>query len=93
MNNLVERKCSICGDSYSVPKNETWKILCPKHTEEYYIPLRRCKSYREICNLIELAILMNDLDILRRNFRRPSMSSPPGIRVSRSLSELLHIKS
>jgi len=70
MNNLVERKCSICGDSYSVPKNETWKILCPKHTEEYYIPLRRCKSYREICNLIELAILMNDLDILRRNFKK-----------------------
>ena len=76
MNNLVERKCSICGDSYSVPRNETWKILCPKHTEEYYIPLRKCKSYREICTLIELATMMNDLDILRGNFKKSIDEKP-----------------
>jgi len=70
MNYLVERKCAICGDDYSVSRNETWKILCPKHTEKYYIPLRKCKSYREICTLIELATMMNDLDILRGNFKK-----------------------
>ena len=49
-------------------RDQAWKFLCPTHTQEFYIPLRRNYSFQSALQLIELAILLDDIEMLRDRF-------------------------
>jgi len=68
MNDTIKKKCLICDEEFSVSRDQAWKFLCPTHTQEFYIPLRRNYSFRSALQLIELAILLDDIEMLRDRF-------------------------
>ena len=49
-------------------RDQPWKFLCSTHTQEFYIPLRRNHSFQSVLQLIELAILLDDIEMLRDRF-------------------------
>jgi len=53
-----------------------WKFLCPTHTQEFYIPLRRNHSFQSALHLIELAVLLDDIEMLRDRFMRKRREEP-----------------
>jgi len=59
-----------------VPCDQPWKFLCPNHTQEVYIPLRRNYSFQSALQLIELAILLDDIEMLRDNFKKKLAEKP-----------------
>jgi len=76
MNNTIKKKCLICDEEFSVSRDQSWKFLCPTHTREFYIPLRRNHSFRSALQLIELAILLDDIEMLRDNFKKKLAEKP-----------------
>jgi len=68
MNDTIKKKCLMCNEEFSVSRDQLWKFLCPTHTQEFYIPLRRNHSFRSALQLIELAILLDDIEMLRDRF-------------------------
>jgi len=68
MNDTTKKKCLICNKEFSVSRDQPWKFLCPAHTQEFYIQLRRNYSFRSVLQLIELAILLDDIEMLRDRF-------------------------
>jgi len=68
MNDTIKKKCLLCDEEFSVSGDQPWKFLCPTHTQEFYIPLRRNYSFRSALQLIELAILLDDIEMLRDRF-------------------------
>jgi len=68
MNDTIKKKCLICNKEFSVMRDQAWKFLCPTHTQEFYIPLRRNYSFQSALQLIELAILLDDIEMLRDRF-------------------------
>jgi hypothetical protein len=65
MNDTIKKKCLMCEEEFSVSRDQAWKFLCPTHTQEFYIPLRRNYSFQSVLQLIELAILLDDIEMLR----------------------------
>jgi len=76
MNDTIKKKCLICNDEFSVSRDQTWKFLCPTHTQEFYNPLRRNYSFQSVLQLIELAILLDDIEMLRDNFKKKLEAKP-----------------
>ena len=76
MNDTIKKKCLICNEDFSVPYDQPWKFLCPTHTQEFYIPLRRNHSFQSALQLIELAILLDDIEMLRDNFKKKLAAKP-----------------
>jgi len=76
MNDTIKKKCLMCNKEFSVRRNQAWKFLCPTHTQEFYIPLRRNHSFQSALQLIELAILLDDIEMLRDNFKKKLMDKP-----------------
>jgi len=68
MNDTIKKKCLICDEEFSVSRDQPWKFLCPTHTQEFYIPLRRNHSFQSVLQRIELAILLDDIEMLRDRF-------------------------
>ena len=68
MNDTIKKKCLICNEEFLVSGDQPWKFLCPTHTQEVYIPLRRNHSFQSVLQLIELAILLDDIEMLRDRF-------------------------
>jgi len=68
MNDTIKKKCLMCNEEFSVSRDQAWKFLCPTHTQEFYIPLRRNYSFQSVLQLIELAILLDDIEMLRDRF-------------------------
>lgn len=64
MNDTIKKKCLICDEEFSASHDQPWKFLCPTHTQEIYIPLRRNYSFQSALQLIELAILLDDIEML-----------------------------
>jgi hypothetical protein len=85
MNDTIKKKCLICNKEFSVRRNQAWKFLCPTHTQEFYIPLRRNHSFQSALQLIELAILLDDIEMLRDNFKKKLMDKPKAIGGFRSV--------
>ena len=65
MSDTINKNCLICNGEFSVTRDESWKFLCPTHTQEFYIPLRRNYSFRRALQLIELAVILDDIEMLR----------------------------
>jgi len=65
MSEMIEKGCLVCGKEFYVPKNQQWKFLCQEHAKEIYFPLRKIYSYNTILNLVKLAVLFDDFNILR----------------------------
>ena len=76
MNDTIKKKCLICNEEFSVSRDQAWKFLCPTHTQEFYIPLRKNYSFRSALQLIELAILLDDIEMLRDNFKKKLTDKP-----------------
>jgi len=76
MNDTIKKKCPICDEEFSVAYYQPWKFLCPTHTQEFYIPLRRNHSFRNALQLIALAILLDDIEMLRDNFKKKLTDKP-----------------
>ena len=76
MNDTIKKKCLICNEEFSVSRDQAWKFLCPTHTQEFYIPLRRNHSFQSALQLIELAILLDDIEMLRDNFKKKLAEKP-----------------
>ena len=76
MNDTIKKKCLICDEEFTVPCDQAWKFLCPTHTQEFYIPLRRNYSFQSALQLIELAILLDDIEMLRDNFKKKLAEKP-----------------
>ena len=76
MNDTIKKKCLICNKEFSVSRDQHWKFLCPTHTQEFYIPLRRNHSLRSALQLIELAILLDDIEMLRDRFMETQREEP-----------------
>ena len=76
MNDTIKKKCLLCDEEFSVPRDQPWKFLCPTHTQEVYIPLRRNHSFQSVLQLIELAILLDDIEMLRDRFMEKQGEEP-----------------
>ena len=76
MKNLITKQCLICKNEFSISRDQAWKFLCPTHTQEFYIPLRRNYSFRSALQLIELAILLDHIEMLRDNFKKKLAEKP-----------------
>ena len=76
MSNTIKKKCLICNEEFSVSRDQAWKFLCPTHTQEFYIPLRRNYSFQSVLQLIELAILLDDIEMLRDRFMKKQREEP-----------------
>lgn len=76
MNNTIKKKCLMCNRDFSVSRKEVWKFLCPTHTQEFYIPLRRNHSFQSALQLIELAVILDDIEMLRDRFMGKSREEP-----------------
>lgn len=76
MNDTIKKKCLICNEEFSVSRDQAWKFLCPTHTQEFYIPLRRNYSFQSVLQLIELAILLDDIEMLRDRIMRKQREEP-----------------
>ena len=60
MSDLQRGVYSTSGSSLEIP--------LPYHTQEFYIPLRRNYSFQSVLQLIELAIILDDIEMLRDRF-------------------------
>ena len=76
MNDTIKKKCLICNEKFSASRDQPWKFLCPTHTQEFYIPLRRNYSFRSALQLIELAILLDNIEMIRDNFKKKLAEKP-----------------
>lgn len=76
MNDTIKKKCLICNEEFSVSRDQPWKLLCPTHTQEFYIPLRKKHPFQSVLQLIELAILLDDIEMLRDNFKKKLAEKP-----------------
>jgi len=76
MNDTIKKKCLICNKEFSVSRDQHWKFLCPTHTQEFYIPLRRNYSFQSVLQLIELAVLLDDIEMLRDRFMGKQEEEP-----------------
>ncbi|EFL52312.1 hypothetical protein DesfrDRAFT_0801 [Solidesulfovibrio fructosivorans JJ]] len=76
MNDTIKKKCLMCNEEFSVSRDHLWKFLCPTHTQEFYIPLRRNHSFQSALHLIELAILLDDIEMLRDRFMGKPREEP-----------------
>ena len=76
MNDTIKKKCLICDEEFLVSGDQPWKFLCPTHTQEVYIPLRRNHSFQSVLQLIELAILLDDIEMLRDQFMGKQREEP-----------------
>jgi len=76
MNDTIKKKCLMCNEEFPVSRDQPWKFLCPTHTQEFYIPLRRNYSFRSALQLIELAILLDDIEMLRDRFMEKQGEEP-----------------
>jgi len=85
MNDTIKKKCLICNEDFSVPSDQPWQFLCPTHTQEFYIPLRRHHSFQSVLQLIELAILLDDIEMLRDNYKKKLAEKPKVSRGFRSV--------
>jgi len=54
MNDTIKKKCLMCNEEFSVSRDQLWKFLCPTHTQEFYVPLRRNHSFQSALQLIEV---------------------------------------
>jgi len=76
MNSTIKKKCLMCNEEFSVTRDQLWKFLCPTHSQEFYIPLRRNHSFRSALQLIELAIILDDIEMLRDRFMGKQGAQP-----------------
>lgn len=65
MKKLITKQCLICKKDFSVPRDEKWKFLCPEHTKEFYIPLRKHHTFPTVYNIIDTAVFFDDIKTLR----------------------------
>jgi len=85
MNDTIKKKCLICDEEFLVSRDQAWKFLCPTHTKEFYIPLRKNHSFQSALQLIELAILLDDIEMLRDRFMGKQGEKPKVSRGFRSV--------
>lgn len=48
----LKMTCLICGESYSVKQNDSYRYLCPSCVMKCYFPLKQSRSSKEIKELI-----------------------------------------
>jgi len=65
MKRNITKQCLICKKDFSVPRDEKWKFLCPDHTKEFYIPLRKHHTFPTVYNIIDTAVFFDDIKTLR----------------------------
>jgi len=65
MEKLITKQCLICKKDFSVHRDEKWKFLCPDHTKEFYIPLRKHHTFPTVYNIIDTAVFFDDIKTLR----------------------------
>lgn len=41
MKKRIKKQCLVCKKNFLAPCDEDWKFLCPEHTKEFYLPLRK----------------------------------------------------
>jgi hypothetical protein len=66
MKKCITKQCLICKKDFSVPHDQGWKFLCPEHTEEFYLPLRKHHTFPTIYNIIDTAVFLDDIETLRK---------------------------
>lgn len=59
------KQCLICKKDFSVPRDQKWKFLCPDHTNEFYLPLRKHYTFPTIYDIIETSVIFDDIEKLR----------------------------
>jgi hypothetical protein len=65
MKKCITKQCLICKKYFSVPRDQEWKFLCPEHTEEFYLPLRKHHTFPTIYNIIYNSVFLDNIENLR----------------------------
>lgn len=66
----------MCEEKFSLSMDQAWKFICPTHTQELYIQLQRNHSFRSALQLIELAIILDDIKMLWDRFMEKQEEEP-----------------
>jgi len=74
MKKNITKQCLICKKDFSVPRDQGWKFLCPEHTKEFYLPLRKHHAFQTIYNIIDTAVFFDDIKTLREIIKEQELA-------------------